>query len=202
MRSMKAKPFLPLLLVLLASPLAHADLITDLTARAENGEAPAQLELAQLLAKGEGTAKNTEEAAKWYAKAAEQGSGEAQMTLAGMYIGGKGVRKSSAEAAKWFTLAAQGGNAAAQCQLARMHMAGAGVAKDDVEAYKWATLAAAQEDKAAMKVLSFLSQRMTADQTADGQKRATEFKDKKGAETITQEVPAVPIDPLPPVDPE
>lgn len=203
MPTMQTKLYLPLLLAFLALPVAHADVITDLTARAEKGEAPAQLELAGLLARGEGTTRNMDEAVKWYAKAAEQGSGEAQMKLGSLYIGGKsGVRKNSAEAAKWFTLSAQGGNAAAQCQLARMHMTGAGVAKDDVEAYKWATLAAAREDKAAVKIVSFLDQRMTADQTADARKRATEFKDGKPVDLITPEVPAVPVEPLPPVEPE
>lgn len=193
----------PPLLAFLAFSVAHADVIADLTARAEKGEAPAQLELAGLLARGEGTARNMDEAVKWYAKAAEQGSGEAQMKLGSLYVGGKsGIRKNSAEAAKWFTLSAQGGNAAAQCQLARMHMTGAGVAKDDVEAYKWATLAAAQEDKAAMKVLSFLDQRMTAAQTAEARKLATGFKDGKPVDAITPEVPAVPVEPLPPVEPE
>lgn len=204
MATMQTKLYLPLLLAFLALPLAHADVISDLTARAEKGEAPAQLELAGLLAKGEGTPRNMDEAVKWYAKAAEQGSGEAQMKLGSLYIGGKsGVRKNSAEAAKWFTLSAQGGNAAAQCQLARMHMSGAGVAKDDVEAYKWASLAAAQEDKAAMKILTFLDQRMTADQTADAKQRATDLKDGKPVDAITTpEIPDIPVEPVPPVEPE
>ncbi|RYD21303.1 MAG: sel1 repeat family protein [Verrucomicrobiaceae bacterium] len=202
--TMQTKLYLPLLLAFLASPLAHADLIADLTARAEKGEAPAQLELAGLLSKGEGANRNMDEALKWYAKAAEQGSGEAQMILGSLYISGKkGIRKNSAEAAKWFTLSAQSGSAPSQCQLARMHMSGAGVAKDDVEAYKWATLAAAQEDKTAVKILSFLDQRMTPEQTADAKQRATDLKNGKPVDEITTpEVPAIPVEPLPPVEPE
>ncbi|RYD43351.1 MAG: sel1 repeat family protein, partial [Verrucomicrobiaceae bacterium] len=108
METMQTKS-LVLMMALLASPLLQADVIADLTTRAEAGEAPAQLELAGLLAKGEGTARNMVDAVKWYTKAAEQGSGEAQMILGGIYVSGKGVKKSSVDAAKWYSLSAHNG---------------------------------------------------------------------------------------------
>jgi len=195
---MKTNPSLMVVLALLAAPLAHGDAVSDLTAKAEEGEVAAQLELAGLYAKGQGVRTDMAEALKWYTKAAGQGNVEAQMKLGGMYIAGKVVRKDSAEAAKWFMMAADSGNAAAQCQMGRMHMVGAGVAKDDVEAYKWASLAAAQNDPAAKQVLVFLARRMTREQITFVQTQSREYQKTKAAEKTLQ----LPAEPAPTAAPE
>ena len=205
MPPMKASPPLLLALVFLVAPLAHGDPISDLAARAAQGDAAAQMELAERYFKGDGVRTDMEEALNWYSKAAELGNSDAQMKLGGIYIAGKVVRKNSAEAAKWFMLAADGGNAAAQCQMGRMHMAGAGVAKDDVEAYKWASLAAAQNDKTAKTVLAVLVKRMKPDEIALGQNQSRDYQELKKAEKtlgLPPEDPPVTVEPLPLIAPE
>lgn len=199
---MKAHPSLFLTLALIISPFANADVVSDLTAKAEGGDAVAQMELGSRHTKGEGVAKDMAKGIEWLTKAAEQGNGEAQMTLGSLYIGGKGVRKSSADAAKWFQMSAETGNPAAQLQIGRMHMAGAGVIKDDVEAYKWANLAAGQGDMAAKKVVSFLTGKMTPEQVSSGQAKSQEFLDLKKSREVLGDPPADPVEPAPPLEAE
>lgn len=202
---MKANPACLLILAMLAAPLAKGDGVADLIAKAEQGDAAAQMELGGIYSKGEGVTKDPTAAVKWLTKAAEQGNAEAQLKLGVIYVGGRGVLKNSTEAAKWITLSASQGNAAAQCQLGRMHLTGAGVPKDDVEAYKWANLAAAQGDPAAKKVIAFLMIRMTPPQIADGKRRSQDFLDSKNAGKpldLPGGIPATPVEPLPLLVPE
>ncbi|MES2925088.1 MAG: tetratricopeptide repeat protein [Verrucomicrobiota bacterium] len=184
----------------MAAPMVNGDGVVELVAKAQQGDAAAQLELGGIYSKGQGVTKDVAEAVKWLTQAAEQGNAEAQMKLGAMYVGGRGVLKNSTEAAKWFTMSANQGNAAAQCQLGRMHMSGAGVPKDDVEAYKWVNLAATQGDPAAKKVIAFLLIRMTAAQVADGKRRSQDFLDSKNAEIpldLPADTPEMPEEPLP-----
>lgn len=194
-----------LILAMMTSSLSYGDGVVDLVAKAQKGDAAAQMELGVIYSKGEGVTKDLTEAVKWLTKAAEQGNVEAQMKLGGMYISGKGVLRSSSEAAKWFTMSANVGNAAAQTQLGRMHLTGAGVPKDDVEAYKWVTLAAAQGDPAAKKVIAFLLTRMTPLQIAEGKQRSQVFMDLKNA-VIPLDLPTdateIPVEALPLLVPE
>ncbi len=193
---MKALPSYVLGLGLLAMPALRADLVSDLTAKADAGDPIAQVELGNVYAKGEGAAKNLKDAAKWYAKAAEQGNLEAQLGLGAIYIKGQGVPKDSREAAKWYLKAAEQGNADAQCQVARMHMAGAGVPKDDVEAYKWSSVAAAQGNPAAKTVLMVLEKRMTKVQVAKARELSRGLTQMKKGDAPGGEAP--PVEPIPP----
>lgn len=202
---MKANPGYLLILAMLAAPLTHGDGVADLVAKAEKGDAAAQLELSGIYSKGEGVTKDAAAAVKWLTKAAEQGNAEAQLKLGGIYLGGRGVLKNSTEAAKWITLSANQGNAGAQCQLGRMHLTGAGVPKNDVEAYKWANLAATQGDPAAKKVLAFLMIRMTPEQIKDGKQRSQDFLDSKNADKpldLPGDPGELPLEPLPLLVPE
>lgn len=203
---MKAYPsWLLVLAMMMATPVANGDGVADLVAKAEKGEAVAQLELGGIYLKGEGVPKDVAEAVKWLSKAAEQGNGEAQMKLGGIYIGGRGVLKNSVEAAKWYLMSAEQGNAAAQCQIGRMRLTGVGIPKDEVEAYKWSTLAASQGDAAAIKVISFLLVRMAPQQIAEGKQRSEDFMDAKKAKKsldLPDDAPLLPEEPLPLFAPE
>ena len=203
---MKAYPsWLLVLAMTMATHRANGDGVADLVAKAEKGEAVAQLELGGIYLKGEGVTKDVAEAVKWLSKAAELGNGEAQMMLGGIYISGRGVLKNSVEAAKWFMMSAEQGNAAAQCQIGRMHLTGVGVPKDDVEAYKWSTLAATQGDAAAKKVIAFLLIRMSPQQIAEGKQRSQDFIDgKKSGRSLDLpgDAPLLPEEPLPLFAPE
>ena len=75
---MKANSSLFLALACLISPISVADVVSDLTARAEKGEAAAQLELAEIYAKGEAVAKDQGAATQWILKAAGQGDVQAR----------------------------------------------------------------------------------------------------------------------------
>ena len=73
------------------------------------GSAKAQILVGRMCEKGEGTAQNFAEAARWYRAAAEQGDGEAQLFLGLMYREGRGVPQDFEEAYHWCALAAQNG---------------------------------------------------------------------------------------------
>lgn len=76
---------------------------------AEQGNAEAQTKIATLLAAGNGTDRNYNEAFDWFAKAAEQGNAEAQANLGIFYFKGYGVARDRIKAYMWFDLAAEQG---------------------------------------------------------------------------------------------
>lgn len=63
---------------------AAGDRIADLTARAQKGDADAQLMIGFLSANGDGVPKDNVEGSKWVRKAAEQGYAPAQYELGWM----------------------------------------------------------------------------------------------------------------------
>jgi Sel1 repeat len=108
-----------------------------LKARAEGGDAEAQMKLGAAYAKGEVVKLDYTQAAKWYRQAADQGHAGAQNALGELYEAGQGVTRDATEAAKWYRRAAEQGLAAGQYGLAVMYLTGNGVPKDDAEALKW-----------------------------------------------------------------
>ena len=85
---------------------------------AEQGERIAQYNLAVMLFRGDGVARDVEEALQWYEKAAEQGMPEAQTALGDLYAIGAGVAADPEAARRWYEKAASQGHAAAQAKLA------------------------------------------------------------------------------------
>ena len=73
---------------------------------AEQGLAPAQVNLGNIYLHGNGVVPNDAEAAKWFALAAEQGDVKAQNNLGVMYANGKGVPQSFTQAYVWFSIGA------------------------------------------------------------------------------------------------
>lgn len=90
--------------------------------RAEQGDAAAQTLVAEILTRGLGVATNSEEAAKWYAKAAEQGVPEAQFQYALMQADGRFVAKNADAALQLMKVSADAGNTLAQFNLAQMYV--------------------------------------------------------------------------------
>ncbi len=78
-----------------------------------------QFQLGERYFKGEGTAVNFTEAAKWYQKAAESNHADAQFALSSMYQHGIGVTQDNAHAAKWLQAAADHGHTRARDELAK-----------------------------------------------------------------------------------
>src|SRR5579864_361386 len=64
-------------------------------ARAENGDASAQYELAGLYYQGKGVPQDYKHAADWYRKAADQGNPKAQYGVGFMYYEGRGVQQTT-----------------------------------------------------------------------------------------------------------
>ena len=110
---------------------------------------------------------------------AEQGDVGAQTTLGLRYMIGDGVPQDDTEAVRWYRLAATQGHAAAQGNLGVMYATGQGVPRDDVEAHMWFNLAIAQssgEDRERhVQGRGRVSERMTAEQFAEAQRRAREW---------------------------
>ena len=107
---------------------------------------------------------------------AEKGDTLAQFNLGAMYYYGLVVAKDEKEAVKWFRKAAEQGDADGQLSLALMYTQGRGVAKDEVEAYKWYLLADAQGREVAKPIIIGIKHRLTAEQRAQGEQRAREWK--------------------------
>ncbi|NWH07917.1 MAG: sel1 repeat family protein [Alphaproteobacteria bacterium] len=112
-------------------------------AEAEAGNPRAAYRLAVELydAKPGVTARNLEEAVKWYSMAAEAGEPRAQFDLGTIYENGTGVPPSLETAAKWYKAAADRGHPQAQWNIATMLETGDGIAKDEVAALTYFMLA-------------------------------------------------------------
>jgi TPR repeat protein len=134
-------------------PCAHAQpsdtdrqALAHLRAKAETGDAGAQINLGVCYYDGMGVAKDYVEAVKWFRQAAEQNDAKAQNNLASCYLGGQGVAKDAVVAVKWFRRAAEQNDVKAQNSLGGCYAMGQGAAKDEVEAVKWYRKAAEQRN--------------------------------------------------------
>jgi S1-C subfamily serine protease len=83
------------------------------------------------------------------------------------------------EAVKWYRKAAEQNDAPAQYLLGRSYAEGQGVPKDYVEAYRWCLLASAKGYEDAKSVVSWLEDRMTREQIAEGQRLARNFEPRE-----------------------
>jgi TPR repeat protein len=132
------------------SPTSQAqpppDELQSLRARADQGDAAAQYNLAARYGKGDGVPVNQEKAAALYRKAADHGLAKAQAALARSYAKGEGVPQDYAQAVTWFRKAADQGNANAQYNLGLCYAKGKGVPQDYVNAVTWFRKAAEQDD--------------------------------------------------------
>jgi TPR repeat protein/WD40 repeat protein len=125
-------------------------------AKAQAGDAQAQLDLGMAYATGKGVDTNYVEATKWFRKAAEQNHALAQNNLGVSYNNGRGVAKDEVEAVKWFRKADEQNLASAQDNLGLMYQEGRGVAKDEAEALRWYRKAAEQNSADAQNDLAWL----------------------------------------------
>ncbi|MGA2659945.1 MAG: tetratricopeptide repeat-containing serine protease family protein [Verrucomicrobiota bacterium] len=159
---------------------ADRNLLAELRAKAEKGDAESQLQLGWAFRYGHlGLVTNYVEAVKWFRKAAEQGDAGAQGSLGLAYELGEGVAQDYAKAAKWNRRAAEQGDAWAQQCLGALFANGQGVPQNDIEAYKWASLAAAQGIAVAAKMRDLLAQLMARGEVVEAQRRAAAFVARK-----------------------
>jgi TonB family protein len=127
------------------SPEWTADDERDLLAKAQAGDASAQMWLGAAYEQGRFANTNLPEALKWFRKSAEQGNPDAQYALGQMYEGGRGVIQDYSLAAEWYRKAAEhepdlGGAGQGRNHLGMLYVGGLGVPQDYVQAYMWFTL--------------------------------------------------------------
>jgi TPR repeat protein len=122
----------------------------SIRAKANAGEAAAQVQVGEQYAADAAALRNITQAgeacksaAEWYRKAAEQGFIPGELHLAALYRdGGKGFPRNMEQAAVWYRKAAEQGDVTAQASLGVLYSIGQGVPRNDIEAYFWLDLAA------------------------------------------------------------
>jgi TPR repeat protein len=143
---------------------------------AEQGYAEAQNALGGCYFLGQGLAQDRVKAVSFYRKAAEQGLPEAQFTLGACFMQGQGVAKDPVQGVAFIRKAAEQGYGVAQLILGEFYKGGEeGVAQDKIEAYAYFSLAVIT-NKDARNPLANLEKKLSADQIADGKKRAAELQ--------------------------
>ena len=162
------------------NPDAHADDIAALRARADQGDAEAQVSLGFMYGNGRGVVQDYKQAVVWYRKAADQGETWSQFNLGVMYHKGRGVVQDYKQAVVWYRKAADQGDANAQYSLGVMYFTGQGVAQNYVQAHKWVNLAAAnstgETHEQAARNRSIVEEKMTPQQVAEAQRLAGEWQ--------------------------
>lgn len=178
------------ILFLLALPLAgrHAvqgkpepsasgkPFITELQAKAMDGDPRAQFDLGVCYRFGQGVPRSEAMAVKWYRKAAAQGYAKAQYNLGVSCDFGQGTPKDHAAAVAWYRKAAEQGHAKAQYNLGVSYKYGQGVALDRTEAYAWLTLAAANGAKIALRSREDVARRLSPQELEWAQVRARQLR--------------------------
>ena len=112
----------------------------EVKAKAEKGDAEAQLRLGGYYLTGEGVAKDSKQAAIWWRKSAEQGHEVSINNLAGFYFRSKNryvrdrTQEDVAQAVFWWRKGAELGYPDSQNELAGCYFYGNGVEKDMVRA--------------------------------------------------------------------
>ena len=105
---------------------------------AARGEAAAAYEVGTRFAEGhQGVARSTEEAARWFERAARHGLAPAQFRLGSLYEKGQGVRRDLKEARRYYGLAADQGHAKAMHNLAVLYAEGVDGKPDYKTAAGW-----------------------------------------------------------------
>ena len=155
-----------------------------LTPLAENGDVRAQSTLGLIYYRGgRDVQKDDAQALRWFRLAADRGDAVAQLSLGLMYADGRGVPQDHDEAAKWYRRAADRGNPQAQYNLGLWYAKGDGGPPNKVRAHMWFNLAAAhfpaadsRDRNAAVTSRDAVASNMTAEELADAQRLAREWK--------------------------
>lgn len=149
-------------------------------AKANAGDAGAQVDMGNSYAQGKGVQQDYRQAAEWYQKAADKGDIGGEVHLAALFRdGGKNFPRDMAQAAAWYQKAADQGDVTAQGTMGTLYSMGQGVAQSYVEAYYWLDLAAAvkgpkQEQYAAYRQM--MGAHITMDELDAVKERETAWK--------------------------
>jgi hypothetical protein len=161
--------------------VAQTGLDPALLARAQAGDAAAQVQVGQAYAAGKGAPQDGAQAAEWLRKAADKGSIEAFKALGSLYRDGAGKHfpRDLAQAVSWYRKAAEAGDVDSQGMLGVFYSYGQGVQQDYLEAYYWLDLAAAVPGPKQDQYITNrqrIGQHITADELEAVQERAAKWK--------------------------
>lgn len=120
---------------------------------AENGDAEAQVKVADCYYEGDGVEQDYPKAVEWYTKAAEQGNAEAQSMVGKCYFEGVGVEQDYDIAFEWTSKSAEQDNYIAQYNLGVAYANGNGVVQDYNIAFQWFTKSAKSDNPRAYNML-------------------------------------------------
>ena len=132
------------LVAVLGIGTVKADDLSGLRARAEQGDADAQVSLAKAYWIGEGIEKDRSKAIALWRKAAKQGDALAQGVLGTIYMHGESIDIDQRQAVYWLSKSAKQGLARAQNSLGYAYDKGEGVDQDYRQAVQWYRKAASQ----------------------------------------------------------
>lgn len=184
---MKLQVVLTTLMAVVGAAVVSAQSVDPaLLAKANAGDAAAQVSVGEQFAKGaalkadpDDAASAWKTAAEWYRKAADQGNISGEMHLAECYRDGRGVTRDMAQAAQWYRRAADQGDAAAEGTLGMLYVVGQGVPQSDADAYFWFDLAAAVPSPNQERYITNrqnVGTRITADELEAVRKREKQWK--------------------------
>jgi TPR repeat protein len=149
---------------------------------ADQGNPDAQFYLGFMNEYGQGVARNSLEAIRWYRKAADQDHAFAQFRLGDLYSSGEGSPPNDSEAAQWYRLAADQGLGGAQFDLGMMYAKGKGVPQDLVVAHMWLNLVVSelpplgkQQRNTTVDALNLVAAQMSPSQVAEAQESAFQW---------------------------
>ena len=150
----------------------------EFLAKAQHGDASAQMWLGCAYEQGWLGTTNLPEALKWFRRSAGQGNPDAQTSLGQVYADGEGVTQNYALAAKWYRRAGEhvpdlGGAGQGRNKLGLLYLSGDGVPKDYVRAYMWFSLVSESNPN-----LRFAKDKMTPDQIREAEHLAAEWKNR------------------------
>lgn len=163
---------------------AESPSISELTNKATNGDAAAQLSLAIKYRDGKGVEKNSAEAMRWGHMAADKGNADAMDFVGFMYFRGVAVEH-NADIALGYFKAAAGKSAAAAWNLGQSYFAAQGVPQDIPKALElWEKAAKMGHGRAASTAaMTYLAGEGVAPDAAQARKlaeRAVELNDPSG----------------------
>jgi TPR repeat protein len=162
-----------------ASP-QQAGIDPALLAKANAGDAAAQVVVGESYEAGNAVTRDLKQAAAWYQKAADKGNMSGEVHLAALYRdGGKDFPRDMAQAAVWYQKAAEQGDVTAQGTMGTLYSLGQGVEQSYVEAYYWLDLAAAVKGPKQAQYAAYrqmMGAHITTDELAAVQDRETAWK--------------------------
>ena len=124
--------------------------------KAADGDADAQLAMAEMYRRGDGVAVNVVESLTWYERAFKSGAPEAAYRLGRIHARGLVVDKDVPKAILWHQRAATAGHVQAMIALGNIMARGVGIKKDLSTAAKWYGKAAKLHDAGAQFVYGLM----------------------------------------------